>query len=108
MQPKKQEEASVELEHNPEIIDRYPTDDFRNVIFEKINDKYSRGKLGPFEIIMINDTGYVNATKLCAKVSRETGCLKEYKKCHNLKGTKELLDEINLTRTFPARYRNNS
>ena len=39
--------------------------DICNIIFEKINDEYSYGKYGPFVVIMMTDTGYINATKLC-------------------------------------------
>ena len=39
--------------------------DIRNIIFEKINDKFSYGRYGPFNVIMISKNGYINATKLC-------------------------------------------
>jgi uncharacterized coiled-coil protein SlyX len=54
--------------------------DIRNIIFEKINDEYSYGKYGPFNVIMMNNNGYVNATKLCQ--------LDETKKFKNWKANK--------------------
>ena len=36
------------------------------VLFEHINEKYSKAKYGDFDVIMDIKTGYINATKLCA------------------------------------------
>lgn len=36
-----------------------------SIIYEQINDKYSRGKYGEFEVIMMTSNTYINATKLC-------------------------------------------
>lgn len=40
-------------------------DDIRNIIFGKINDKFAYGKLGKFNVIIMIETGNINATKLC-------------------------------------------
>jgi hypothetical protein len=37
----------------------------KNIIFKKIDDKFSYGKYGQFSVILMNKNGYVNATKLC-------------------------------------------
>ena len=34
--------------------------------YEKINDVYSKAKYAGFDVIMNMETGYINATKLCA------------------------------------------
>ena len=41
------------------------SDDIRNICFEKITDDYSWGKYGEFKVMMMNDNGYINASKLC-------------------------------------------
>lgn len=61
------------------ILDKYEDNDIRNIMFETINDTYSRGKFGPFEIIMMSENGYVNATKLC------NGAGKEFRQWYRLK-----------------------
>ena len=40
------------------------------VIYEDINDKYSRGKLGPLDVVIMKENGYINATKLCAQANK--------------------------------------
>jgi hypothetical protein len=39
--------------------------DIRNIIFERINNKFSYGKYGPFVVVIMEGNGYINATKLC-------------------------------------------
>jgi len=39
-------------------------EDLNNIIFEKINDKFSRGKYGDFDVIIMKKNSYINATKL--------------------------------------------
>lgn len=50
---------------------RYPSNDLRNIIFEDINDKISRGKLSHLIVLIMRDNGYVNATKLCRESGKE-------------------------------------
>ena len=33
--------------------------------FEDINDNYTYGKFGPFNVVMMKINGFINATKLC-------------------------------------------
>lgn len=80
------------------ITEQYDKSDLRNVMFETIDHKYAKGKLGPFEVIMTRDTGYVNATKLCNDIYKETGTPREFRKWFRLKKTKELIEEISLNR----------
>jgi KilA-N domain len=35
-----------------------------NIIFEDINEQYSYGKYGEFDVIIMRSNGYINATKL--------------------------------------------
>ena len=44
---------------------KYDRSDIRNIIFEEINNKYSYGKYGTFDVIIMNKNGYINATRLC-------------------------------------------
>jgi len=39
--------------------------DIKDIIINKINDKYSRGTYADFSVILMNKNGYINATKLC-------------------------------------------
>ena len=56
------------------------------LIYEKINKDYSKAKYGEFDVIMDTNTGYINATKLCADGGRNM-----YKWLEN-KGNKELIE----------------
>jgi hypothetical protein len=49
----------------------YADDDIRNIIFEDIDDTYAYGKYGDFDVIIMKDNKYINATKLCKKVNKE-------------------------------------
>jgi hypothetical protein len=63
----------------------------KEIIFKKINDKYSYGKYGSFNVIMMIDNGYINATKLCEKVDKEFRHWKENKSAN------EIIDELTKT-----------
>jgi hypothetical protein len=64
-------------------------DDMRNIIFEKIDNKYSYGKYGPFKVTMMSKNGYINATKLCQL--DKTRRFRDWKKN---KSTRELIDNV--------------
>jgi hypothetical protein len=49
----------------------YADNDIRNVIFENINDKYAYGKFGDFNVIIMKDSGYINASKICKDADKE-------------------------------------
>ncbi|ANB50970.1 putative KilA-N domain-containing protein [Powai lake megavirus] len=87
-------EIESEIESGSEL-DKYDNDnDFRNVIFENINDEYALGKFGDLEVVMMRENGYVNATNLCKK------CGKDYKNWKRNDNSKELvgmlIKDINL------------
>ncbi|AUV58832.1 hypothetical protein [Bandra megavirus] len=81
-------EIESEIESGSEL-DKYDNDnDFRNVIFENINDEYALGKFGDLEVVMMRENGYVNATNLCKK------CGKDYKNWKRNDNSKELEKEL--------------
>ncbi|BCS83660.1 putative KilA-N domain-containing protein [Cotonvirus japonicus] len=78
---------------NFENIVESKENDFRNIIFENINEKFAIGKFGDFEVIINRDNGYINATQLCKD------CGKDYKNWNqnsfSKKLIKGLINEIN-------------
>jgi len=59
--------------------------DIRNICFEDINEKYSYGKFGGFNVILMKENGYINATKLCQDAMTETGSKKSFREWKRLK-----------------------
>lgn len=53
--------------------------DTGNIIFEDIDDKYAYGKVGNFDVIIMKQNGYINATKLCKDGEKEFFHWKENK-----------------------------
>ena len=41
------------------------------IAFEQIEDNYWYAAYGPFRVIMMKDTGYINATKLCSSGGKD-------------------------------------
>ena len=58
------------------------------LVFDQIEGNFWYAAYGPFRVIMMKDTGYVNVTKLC----RSGG--KEYKDWVRLKGSHELIHAL--------------
>src|SRR3981189_613171 len=56
--------------------------------FEQIDGNFWYAAYGPFRVVMMKDTGYINATKLC----RSRG--KEYKDWIRLKGSYGLIQAL--------------
>jgi hypothetical protein len=50
---------------------KFKEDDIRNIIFEKINDKFAYGKLDKFKVVIMINNGYINATKLCNDANKQ-------------------------------------
>src|SRR3977135_1972039 len=69
------------------------------LVFEQIEGNFWYAAYGPFRVIMMKDTGYVNATKLCKSGG------KDYKDWSRLKGSHELIhaieNELALENTLP-------
>ena len=83
-----------ETEHDLALTTRYKNSDIRNIIIETIDNKYSRAKFGPFEVLMMSDNGYVNATKLCK------GAGKEFTEWRRSKAAKEYMSYLSTSLGF--------
>ena len=71
------------------------------ISFEKINDEYSYGKYGPFNVIL-NSNGYINVTKLCALAKTINGQPKRFRDWKDTNIAKELIKEVAVSNNFPA------
>ena len=58
------------------------------LVFEQIEGNFWFAAYGPFRVIMMKDTGYINATKLCSSGG------KEYKEWIKNKSSKELMHAL--------------
>src|SRR3977135_1727995 len=56
------------------------------LVFEQIEGNFWFAAYGPFRVIMMKDTGYINATKLCSSGG------KEYNKWSRLQSSQELIN----------------
>ncbi|AEX61949.1 putative KilA-N domain-containing protein [Megavirus courdo7] len=63
-------EIESEIESGSEL-DKYDDNDLRNVIYKDLNDDFSVGRLGDFDVIFMRKNGYVNATNLCKNTKKE-------------------------------------
>src|SRR5271156_1486551 len=59
-----------------------------NIAFEQITGNYWYAAYGPFRVVMMKDTGYINATKLCSSGR------KEYKEWTRLKNSQQLIEAL--------------
>lgn len=76
--------------------------DINNIAFEKINDKFSRGKYGDFDVIIMKENGYINATKLCIHVAEITGSRKVFRNWSMNTSAKDLIDSAACEAGIPA------
>src|SRR3981189_3309357 len=58
------------------------------IAFEQIDGNFWYAAYGPFRVVMMKDTGYVNATKLCSSSN------KDYRDWVRLKGCHELIQAL--------------
>ena len=58
------------------------------LVFEQIEGNFWYAAYGPFRVIMMKDTGYINATKLCSSGG------KKYKNWVRLNGSQELIQAL--------------
>jgi hypothetical protein len=65
-------------------------ENIKNITFNKIDDKFSRGKYGTFSVIIMNKNTYINATDLCKSVG------KRFIKWNENKAKNELLKELSI------------
>ena len=54
-----------------QIHSMYNKCDLRNISFQDIDEKFSYGQYGDFDVIIMRKNGYINATKLCAIVKKK-------------------------------------
>ena len=59
-----------------------------DIAFEQITGNYWYAAYGPFDVIMMKDTGYINATKLCSSGG------KDYCDWKCLKSNQELINAL--------------
>lgn len=88
-----------------------------NISFEKIDDKYSYGHYGDFNVVIMNSNSYINATKLCNDVVNKNGGNKRFRKWHENSDTKEFMKTVSsnigipiseLLITISGGYKNNA
>ena len=58
------------------------------IAFEQIEGNYWYAAYGPFRVVMMKDTGYINATKLCSSGG------KEYYRWTQNKASQELVEVV--------------
>src|SRR3981189_2450346 len=58
------------------------------IAFEQIDGNFWYAAYGPFRVVMMKDTGYINATKMCSSGG------KEYKEWIKNKSSKELIQAL--------------
>ena len=71
-------------------------DDIRNLCIIRINDDFSYGNYGVFQVIIKNDNGFMNATKLC----KDGG--KEFRNWKANANAKELISAVSSSARIPA------
>ena len=59
-----------------------------DIAFEQISGNYWYAAYGPFRVVMMKDTGYINATKLCSSGG------KDYYNWSRLKSSQELMEAV--------------
>ncbi|UWX11393.1 CRPV-284 [Crowpox virus] len=63
--------------------------DFSNLVTREIDERFCYIKYDTFELIMMKENNYVNATKLCKLGG------KDFHRWKRLEGTKELIKKVN-------------
>ena len=59
-----------------------------DLVFEQIEGNFWYAAYGPFRVVMMKDTGYINATKMCSSAN------KNYCDWSRLKGSQELIQAV--------------
>ncbi|BCS82621.1 putative KilA-N domain-containing protein [Cotonvirus japonicus] len=82
-------DSDIDKKLSKKIVKNDKETDIKNIIFERINDKYYRGKYGDFDVI-IDSNGYVNVTKLIALATGN----KKFNDWTRLKQSEELIKAL--------------
>lgn len=64
------------------------------LIYEDINDKYASVNHGDFQMIIMKENGYINATKICNEYKTKNDRKKEFRYWKENSATNELLKEF--------------
>lgn len=70
------------------------------ISFKEINENYSLGKYGDFNVIIMKSNGYINATKLCSDAVTKSGKQKTFRHWKKNTGAKELMEEASDVNKF--------
>jgi hypothetical protein len=70
--------------------------DIREICFENINEQYSLGRYDDFPVIVANQNGYMNATKLCQEIAKQMGSKKILKDFFGTAHNKEIVKAVSL------------
>lgn len=65
-----------------------------SISFKEINENYSLGKYGDFNIIIMKSNGYINATKLCNDATSESEKQKPFRNWKVNTSAKEIMNKI--------------
>lgn len=60
-------------------------------VYKKLNGHFSERKYGGMKIIIMNDTGLINASKMCVHANKKYNTRKEMCEWLDLKSTKKIL-----------------
>lgn len=75
-------------------MEKSNNNNIQNISFKKINNNYSYGKYGNFEVIIMKKNGYINVTKLCNIVQTKNGTIKDFREWKKNSTTKALTNEV--------------
>src|SRR5271154_666725 len=66
------------------------------ISFKDINDDYGWGKYGDFKVIIMNENGYINATKICHDAKTKNGKRKEFRHWKESTNANLIMEEISI------------
>ena len=75
--------------------------DLSDIIISKINDKYSEGIYLDMIVVLETKTSYINVTKMCRDIGKETGSTKKINDWKRLASAKELIVHVSETENIP-------
>jgi len=70
--------------------------DTKKICFEKINEQFSIRSCGDFPVIIADQNGYVNATKLCQEIAKKNGSKKVLKEFFKTDRNKKIVKSVSL------------
>ena len=75
--------------------------DMKNIIIERIDSKYSKGKYWGYVVTVMNDNGYINASKLCNDVCEKGMKPKVFEDWKKNKQLKNIVDIFSIENKIP-------